>query len=1189
MELKKLIIHGFKSFADTVEVSFEKGITGIVGPNGCGKSNIGEAVKWVLGEQNPRLLRGAKMEDVIFNGTEKRRRLSFCEVTLIFDNTDGALPIDYAEVSVSRRAYRSGDGEYQINGTDCRLRDVVELFRDTGLGRDGYSIVGQGMIDDILSQKSEERREVFEEAAGIRKIKVRRLEAGKKLDNTMANLERVDDIIGELNERIEPLRQQSEQARRYLSLREELKTLELNVFLVRYVKYEARLKELNEQIEEFKRDNEALSGRLTEHTGERDGLQGELDGLEITSAALRDSVQERIKLAEQSEGAYTLLNERLSNAQREKERAENELKAASGDEESIKLAIEELNKELDDLKKEAADSDSALAQQGAELEKKAESLTEEETRSEQLKRELIDKINRASDTRSSRARLTALTGALSEQIDQLTAEVERLKKSFEALSSHHDTLEGDLSDELAKLREIAEKAKRLSDEGKTLTAERDSLNETLQQMRNDIKASETRLHMLKELQRDYDGYNNSVKQVLIRFRPGTSDGAHGVVADLIKVQERIERAIDMALGASLQHIVVDRDEDAKRMIEYLRVNRYGRATFLPIDSIRGRVMRREDRHLLNTPGCVGLASELVECDNEYREIINNLLGYTIIAEDLDTGIAIRRSGGNFYRIVTLQGDVMHSGGSMTGGSIQSRASSLLSRSREISSEESRLRALNESVERTQKEYTDAVAKLMNAREEYTLTSDIYHEQEIVCERARVELRSADDEVASLKSRIEEIDSNIDRLTLQRSEANDQLSLLSETREIEQTDTEKLNGEINELQERIFGMRESLNEEREKYTQASVANAALHRRRDEAAKQLDSFISRLGNIDEMYAEGRKQLEESAGEIDRLTLELSEALKSGEEAKQKLDEARKEFAANDARRTGILKRIREINTHIDQTRDQYDVSTESLNRAMMQLQRIESDSKQLTDRIFEDYELTYAGAEQYRVKDFALSESEKRASSIKAEIRRMGTVNVASIDEYRSTSERLNEYNSQREDLSNAIDDVSKVIRELEQSMKKQFLERFALMSEYFTKSFSALFSGGTARLELADRDDPLNCGIEIIAQPPGKKLQSLMLLSGGERALTAVAILFAMLEIKPTPFCILDEIEAALDDANIDSFAEFLKVYSKRTQFVVVTHRKGTMERCDSLYGVVMEEKGVSKLISVTLKDALKEA
>ena len=1186
MRLKKLIIHGFKSFADHVEINFEDGITGVVGPNGCGKSNISDAVRWVLGEQSAKTLRGAKMEDVIFNGTEKRRRLAFCEVTLVFDNEDRALSIDFAEVSVTRRVYRSGDGEYKINGTSCRLRDIVDLFRDTGIGKDGYSLIGQGRIDEILSTKSEDRRQVFEEAAGIVKYKSRKLDAQRRIQHTQENLNRVEDILSELEDRVEPLKQQSEVAREYLSLRDELKVLDLNVFLVRTERYEARIGELKESVQTL---GEAILQANQELEGvnvQRDQAQAQLDQFELESSEKRENVQRLIREVEAGEGAVQVMRERMAAGEKERARIQTQRAAATEGREGIARQIEQMTADIAAESQAVEAASAALTARESELAVSESQLTEMEAQSEQAKQQIIQAMNRLGDVRSQRARLSAMKSALENQLGNMEADHDREQTGVAALGEHVQAAQDLLDEENARKAELNRQVEDMQARVQALSEGSTDLNQRLARLQTERQQRDSRLKLLREMQRDYEGYNNSVKQVLLQARRQQGGGVHGVVADLIHVPARLERAVDMVLGGALQNIVVDRDEDAKRMIDYLRANRFGRATFLPISSVRGRTLTSQERNVLSMPGCVGVASELVDFDSKYQGVIDNLLGRTVVAEDLNAGIAIQRAGRYQFRLVTLEGDVMHSGGSMTGGSVQSRMTSLLSRTREIEESEAALKKIEAEFAALQEKYTAIEQERAGFKRERGELYDALHSQEIVCARAETQLKAALDEQNSNNQRIARLESERERLQAQLEDVSGSLVALDGQQQSAETSTDDRQAEVKQLSEKIYQMRSATDALRTAVGDERVSLASRRRGLEAAIADRDRLSEQAENTERLLAESEGQLIKCQSELSENAVLLERDIAALSENKELLDAARTAFNEADARRTGVQKQLQVLAEQSDGLRANLDDFSDRHHRSELQLARVEGEFKQIQDRIWEDYELTYANAEPFRQPDFKLTESEKRINTIRQRIRAMGTVNVAALDEYRRTVERVEEMATQRDDLLKAQADLQGIVEELETKMEKQFREQFALMNSNFQRTFVKLFGGGKAELCLSDPKDALNCGIDIVAQPPGKKLQMLSLLSGGERALTAIAILFAILDLKPSPFCILDEIEAALDDANIDTYADYLKAYSENTQFIVITHRKGTMERCDALYGVVMEEKGVSKTVSVKLNEAV---
>ena len=1186
LRLKKLEIYGFKSFADRVEITFDEGITGVIGPNGSGKSNISDAVRWVLGEQSAKTLRGGKMEDVIFNGTEKRKKLPWCEVILTIENEDRKLPIDFAEVAVSRRVYRTGDSEYMINRNPCRLRDVVELFRDTGIGKEGYSLIGQGRIDEILSAKSEDRRQVFEEAAGIVKYKTRKQEAERRMENTRLNLSRVEDILTELSDRLEPLREQSQTAREYLQLRDELKGLELNAFLLRSDRYNERIEALKQSLESFSESvaqSEAEQARLTDR---RDELNDQLSHLEERAAESREEVQRLIREVEAREGAAGVLKERIASGERDRARIEHELSEARQGEGGMQRLLTNLGDRITQETAEAEACREELARLEAALALKNEELAAKEAQAESLKQQVIDAINRLSDVKSEQARLRAMDGAVTERLDALSQSGEDDGALLGERTQDVADAQKLLDEEKARMAELSGRLNEVQQALSAAAAKSAELEQTLRALTAQKQETASRLRVLEEMQRDYEGYQNSVKQVLLQARRTGGSGVLGVVATLISVPRELERAVDMALGGALQNVVVEREEDAKRMIDYLRANRLGRATFLPLSAVSGRTLNDSERRVLSMPGCVGLASELISYDPKYKGVVENLLGRTVIAKDLDTGIAIHRAGRHAFRLVTLEGDVMNPGGSMTGGSVTSRVTSLLSRERELAEHKERLKSLTGRLTACEEERAQHEKTRASLKDERTRLFDEVHQQEIACTREEAHLSSAQAALSEITERAQRTRDEAGQLTAQREEIRAQLAALEARQQDTQTEHTAQQADVVRLNAEIVSMRSALALENKTVNDKRVVQASRERGLTALSADLARITAQKADLTKALSDNESALSACAGavEADREQLARYEQALTGDRVR--LDEARKRFADCDAERTGVQKAIQALSLQMDTLRAALDEIVERRHKTDTQLTRVEGEFKQLTDRIWEDYELSYAGAEEFRVADFRLAESEKRIGAIKGRIREMGAVNVGAVEEFRQTQERFDEMSAQRDDLLKAQMDLTGIIDELVHKMETQFKTQFDLLNQNFQETFVKLFGGGHAHLELADAKDVLNCGIEVVVQPPGKKLQMLSLLSGGERALTAIAILFAMLKLKPTPFCFLDEIEAALDDANIDNFADYLKTYSVNTQFVVVTHRKGTMERCDSLYGIAMEEKGVSKMVSVKLGDVL---
>lgn len=1184
MKLKKLELYGFKSFAQRTEIVFDEGITGIVGPNGSGKSNIGDAVRWVLGEQSAKTLRGASMSDVIFNGTQKRKPLSYCEVSLVFDNDDHALAMEAAEVMVTRRVYRNGESEYYLNRTACRLKDVVDLFRDTGIGKEGYSIIGQGRIDEILSRKSEDRRQVFEEAAGIVKFKARKEEADKKLQRTLENLERVDDILDELTKRLKPLEEQSRNARVYLELSTELKDLDLNLFLIRSDRARARLSELESELLTVQTILADTESNLTDKTTRRDETQNRIDQLEEAITKARTELMECAEHVHESQKKLSALQSRREtrseNRQRivrEQEEAQERLAEIEKDHARIQADVEKQHSLI-------ADAEQILRATQEAAEKAQAKEKEADAALEAQKAAVIDQMNRLSDVRNDKTRLNTMQAQMETRLTEIEESSGALQEQEAALREALTAVEKQLETENQHQQQCQEKlaqARQASDEADTAYA---NLRADVEKQSADMQAAASRHNVLTEMTRDMEGYNMAVRRAMTYAKQRGLTGVKGVLAQLMTVPQAYETAIDMALGAAQQNIVTDTEETAKELINYLRQNRLGRATFLPMSAIRGKTLYGNERNALKLPGCLGVASELVQCAPEYRGIVENLLGRTVIADNLDHGIPIMRAGNHAFRLVTLEGDVMHSGGSMTGGSAQSKVSNLLSRERELKELTAKLQTGRAELDKCRQELTQRQQTAQEKRQKVSDAVNALHQQEIAVAREQARRESVSADLNTHLQRMQETEQARVQLHQSLEDIRQQLETIEHQRTGAQGDQSAMEQKTIEMQNALVKARAEASAESDRLMVRTLQLSDLRHglsdlERDEAHAQQDQAqILR-------EQERREQLLHEMDELDAID-ENDMKREETESARRQKEQLRQESAAQaiEQRRSQAQSDLRDILSDMENLHEAYNRDSEKLHKTELAKARIEGDQKNLQNRIWDTYKLTYAGAEEFRRTPFDEKESDRRAAELQGQIRALGTVNVGAVEEYAETKARVDDLTAQQQDLKRAEMDLRELIERLLIQMRSTFVENFSKMQGYFAETFTRLFGGGHAELKLMDPDDPLNCGIEVNAQPPGKKLQLLSLLSGGERALTAIAILFAMLKLKPTPFCILDEIEAALDDANIGYYADYLKEYSKGTQFIVVTHRKGTMERCNSLFGVAMEEQGVSRMVSVSLQD-----
>ena len=1178
-------LYGFKSFAQRTEIVFDTGITGIVGPNGSGKSNIGDAVRWVLGEQSAKTLRGASMSDVIFNGTQKRKPLSYCEVSLIFDNEDGTLPMETAEVMVTRRVYRNGESEYFLNRAACRLKDVIDLFRDTGIGKEGYSIIGQGRIDEILSRKSEDRRQVFEEAAGIVKFKARKEEADKKLERTLENAERLDDILEELNRRLGPLEEQSRNARAYMAYAEELKHLDMNLFLIRSDRARQRLAELDSELMTLQTILEDTEAALQDKTQQRDETQEAIAALEEQVTAARQRLMECAASVHEAQEQLTALRSR------QEARQENRARIAAEQEDSV-ARLAELEKNFGASEDEVHKQEDLIAQAENILEKTQktqERLQQEEETAENAleshKSRVVSAMNRLSDVKNNQTRLATMRGQMESRLAELERSGEALTEQDEALAEALEEAARLVKREQQRQQDMQDALRAHQNEFDAHDAALSTLRTRAEELSSKLQAAASRHTVLTEMTRDMEGYNQAVRRAMQYAKQRGMSQVKGVLAQLMSVPQKYETAIDMALGAAQQNIVTQNEETAKELINYLRQNRLGRATFLPMSAIRPNGLSDRDHQVLTMPGCFGVASDLVSCAPEYRAIIENLLGRTVIADNLDHGIAIMRAGGHRFRLVTLEGDVMHSGGSMTGGSAQSKVSNLLSRERELKELTEQLKAGKADFEAMKQKLQEGQQKKAQLRLAVSDALNDLHQQEIAVTREQARHESAAADLAAHRDRMEQTREAASQLTEAIADIDAQLSAIEGDFGGVEMDPGAMEAETARLQKLLADARAASAKASDDLMVRTLQLSELRHGLATLQRDMAHYISdraqiardeerRLAQLREMDAQDAQDAADIASVIDEVN-------------RRQQEQARQEQTAQgiEKKRSNESAKLRDILRDMENLHESYKRDGEKQHRLEMTRQRVDSDQRNLQNRIWDTYKLTYAGAEEFRqAEGFNEREADKRATELQGLIRALGTVNVGAVEEYAETKARVDDLTSQQADLRAAEADLRELIERLIEQMRVTFVENFTKLQGYFSETFTRLFGGGKAELKLMDPEDPLNCGIEVNAQPPGKKLQLLSLLSGGERALTAIAILFATLKLKPTPFCILDEIEAALDDANIGYYADYLKEYSKGTQFIVVTHRKGTMERCNSLFGVAMEEQGVSKMVSVSLQD-----
>ncbi len=1178
MYLKRLELQGFKSFADKTVLEFKPGITAVIGPNGSGKSNVSDAIRWVLGEQSVKALRGSKLEDVIFAGTQARKSVSFAEVDITMDNSDGKLPVDYSEVTVTRRVYRSGESEFFINKNPCRLKDIVELFMDTGIGRDGYSIIGQGRIDEILSSKSEERRHIFEEAAGIVKYRTRKEEAEHKLENTQQNLVRIQDVVKELEVQIGPLCEQAEKAKKFLELRDQLKYLEVGLLINNINKNKEKLDELLLQVNELEKQSGDEEKKLSDFQALKEELRIAIEDFMVKIESLQNdvfTVQNQIEKQRADKGIFL---ERIQHNKENEEKFINEIEMYK----SRKLELEQ-EKQDRISKKERLFQDKnrfevELQEKEEEYRKLSASLTEEQQKIEDIKNSMMQNIDLKFEKMEILSDLTANAEADSRRIKQITEEVsdniheldkEKMKKEDENFSLNKVTKERNaLTEKINELSTI-----KLEYHEKIREFE-DNIRSTL----NEVNVKEARHKFLIETEKEFEGYQKAVKEVLTKCKKDEVFGKNicGALANLITVPSEYETAIEMVLGASIQNIVTETEEDAKRAINYLKENNLGRASFFPISAVKGSKLKE---NLKNEDGFKGIASDLIAYDKKYEVILWNLLGRTVIVDGMDDAIKMAKKHQYAFRIVTMDGDVINPSGQMSGGSTFKKTTSILSRAREITELENVLQELK-------KKHEDLVKQM----EEYKKTAETALSE---FESAEKQLQEVNVLFATETEKMVAIENNIDRLQ-KKSE------LLTQEKEKLSEKLAQTQGDVKAIQEFIAKVESEnaewqvivdefagKNSEQQKVidalssdiTDLKISVSSF----DESSHSMDEILDRIAqdikNCDDNVEKREEEKARMLVESDELQAKILSADETIQNEESEIKELEISVANLKQERENKNMEIVDVERNIEDQFKTLDILHEQWNKLEVKKTRFEVDIETIQNKLWEDYETTPNTAQNYAE---VTSTTQKEVEKYKSEIKSLGNINVNAIEEYKALKDRFEFLNVQKNDLEESEKSLKKIIQDMLDLMKIQFAEQFDLINKNFGKVFTELFGGGQATLRLADADNILESGIEIDVQPPGKKLQNMMLLSGGERALTAIALLFAILKLNPSPFCILDEIEAALDDVNVYRYAEYLKKFSEETQFLIITHRKGTMEAANTVYGATMQEHGITKLISMQL-------
>ncbi len=1191
MIFKKIEMVGFKSFADRTIIEFNDNFTAIVGPNGCGKSNVSDAIRWVLGEQSPKTLRGDSMQDVIFNGTEKRKSLSYCEVTLTFDNSTRFFNFDYDELAITRKLYRSGESEYLINRNTCHLRDITNLLYNSGLGKNGYSVVSQGKVTELVDAKPENRRAMFEDAAGISKYKNDKREAERKLERTTDNLTRVKDILSEIERQMGPLKKQAENAKKYLEYKGKLKDLEVNAYIYQYENANDVKEKINLKLDALNKQIDIRQQDLDKTSADYDKSMFDLTNFDKVLSDLNEKILELTVSLEKQESETKIARERINYTYKENDRLNLD---RSNSQTAIEVCEEEKETKLQTLVKLNADLEAlekSFDELSEEYSKIANELTLSEDEAGQGQQKIIETLGSLSDIKSSVSRLLAekelLSGSLKnleEDLSNLSSKGDENRKLLEESGSLIKAKEEELASVKEKNDNLASKNYLAERRLKELESEKANIN-------TQIKVYENRKKLLTDLQNEYEGYSFAIKKLLRESERNSAlkKNIVGVVASLIKVPEKFETAIEVALGGAVQNIVTYDEEGAKELIKFLKDNSFGRATFLPITSMKRRNF--DTKLLQGKSGCFGLASELVDYDKKIDNVVSNLLGSTVIVDTLLTAVNLAKSTGYAFRIVTLDGDVVNPQGSLTGGSKKAESSNLIGREREIEmlgieiiKLEKRISEIDKEIKENSSLYEEqkkSIEELSNKKsalevdiasekEKYNKFSTIVSEVEDNYKVAEMEAETVRNKIKLISDELERSEKIESALSGNKVDADE---LIKEKRE----KFEKLRAERDRINNNILTVKVEIAEARTKV--ASVKSDI-----ERIDNDLGRYKLNIVNLDEQIAKNNDFISSCENMIKE---KLASAPSSAK--KTELEEQIKKRGEVEASKVKLSDAIKELDNKKSAIMDELAGLRDKKFREEMNLSKVDTELEQMQERIYEEYSLSYSTCLDLRRADFDIEVAMPEISKLKKDINALGYVNVNAIEDCKALLDRYDDLNGQAQDLEKAQDDLNKIIKDLSGIMIEKFNNELSRINESFKLTFRELFGGGTAKLALSDENDPLESGVEIFAQPPGKKIQNMTLLSGGEKSLTAMAVIFAILRIKPLPFCLFDEVEAALDDSNVEIVDKYLKKLSTDTQFILITHKKPTMEYANALYGVTMEEKGVSKIVSVLLSDAIKHA
>lgn len=1177
MYLKRLELKGFKSFPVKTDIIFKEGITAIVGPNGSGKSNISDAVRWVLGEQSIKSLRGDKLEDVIFAGTDTKKPMNYCEVALTIDNSENQLELDFTEVTIRRRAYRNGESEFFLNNKSCRLKDIKEVFLDTGIGKDGYSIIEQGKVDEILSNNPLSRRKVFDEACGISKYRYKKQEAERNLSNTKENLERIDDVYIEIENQLKPLFNQQTKAKKYLEISEKLKTLEVNSFIREIEGIEKELSEVNEH-------RKVIEKELNEKEEQKNVVEKKQEDINKEVEVLQDVIEKSVDyinsikgVISKKESQINLIKERIRNFTNEISRKNLEIKDIKEKLNENKQYIKELesnklsgSEELSTLQENIKVLESSKDKQKIKL----ESLNNE---IELLKESIIDILNKKQEFSNKLSTLNANKENMNIRDENINSEITELNKNIEIKSSELDTINKEFNMQNENLKNVNNRHKELSINLQDSISEHNKLEDEIQKSKYNLNGYNSKLNVYIDMENHYEGFNRGVKEVL---KNKNLKGVHGALGQIINVPEKYEKSIEAALGAYMQNIITDNEFSAKSAINYLKQNNLGRVTFLPLNIIKSNKISLGN--LKANTKFIGIASDLITFDEKYRNIIENILGRTILINNMDEGIKFAKETGHRFKIVTLDGEILNPGGSLTGGSLKTNGN-ILSRKRYINEYTEKISNIKNEISHLELKRESLDKDVKNIKNEIDS-----HESKIKDLEKSIIIKSTS--IKNVESEIESLKGSITKLENEKNDLNSNLNYTLEKSDDVRKDMEELDDLYNKNKEKIDALNEEIKRYNDLYdkekSEFDELNLSLVKK-TEVYNSIVRDIKRISGENCELEEKNKQLEESLNYEEHEIIKLQDSILTEEKEKEnltkQLGDSNRNLETRKIAKDDLKNSFDEINKELKTIDRQHIELKESLFKVGGRLERLKTSQDTYINKLFEQYDMTLVQA--LEIKDEDLDIDRKFLESLKREIRSLGNINIDSIKEYEEIKERYDFYSEQKQDLEESMEEIEKLIHTLEENMKSEFEIKFEEISKNFKYVYKRLFGGGCGELTILDKENLLESDILITAQPPGKKMKNLNLLSGGEKALTAISILFAILITKPTPFCILDEIEAPLDDANIFRFGEFLKDLSKETQFISVTHRRGTMEAADYIYGVTMQEKAISKVISLKLKEA----